>query len=31
MQLTEFENAISTNDPEIAHMNEDEMMIAHAR
>lgn len=31
MQLTEFENAIAVDDPEIAHMNEDEMMIAHAR
>jgi hypothetical protein len=31
MQLTEFENAISTNDPELVHMTEEEMMIAHAR
>jgi Ca2+-binding EF-hand superfamily protein len=29
-ELTEFENAIAVDDPEIAHMNEDEMMIAHA-
>ena len=31
MQLTEFENAIAVDDPEIAHMEEHEMVIAQAR